>query len=110
MVARVSSAGWFSRAKAALALVEWLENLRFGAGVGLEIAVDSYLKWDDPAEVEEGRRLLAAYRRAATDNFSPAAMARVERRKRQAARDRRARTDGGREQDAKDAGAGGLVR
>jgi hypothetical protein len=101
---------WFKRAKAGLALLDWLENLHLAAGIGLDVAVDSYQRWD-PAEVAIGRRLLAEYRRLTPDNFTPAAAARAERElgrlkilkrelRARTARERRARTDDGRETDA----------
>lgn len=98
----MSSSLWFKQAKAAVRLAVWMDQLHLFAPPALEALLAQL-----PADLKgEGRGLLAAFR-AATAERCGDILERKE--KREAAADRRARTDAGRESDARAASAGNLV-
>jgi len=104
----MSSAGWFTRAKCGLELLELLDRPDLFLNHFDPLAYAVSLMGDRNAHERAGQ-LLTDYRRAVLEN-PVRSLDRVPRRRRRRPQDRRARTDAGRETDARDASAGNLVK
>lgn len=91
----MSSRAWFKQAKAAVALAAWMDRLELW-GASFEPVLE-----DLPEDLRrEGQTLVGNFRLATIEREH----------KQRAPRDRRARTDAGRETDAHNASAGNLVK